>query len=136
MEKRPIYYDVLIILIGAGIALVGTILSELWLIPAKQNKIHAQQLIEYKLSKLYTPLIIATGKGQFSMTGDIIFYKVHEIMEEYGYLSDDEVINKYIEFFGLCRFAGFDELLEGSLFSEPLSRDVILEIAQDRAESR
>jgi hypothetical protein len=60
--------------VGAIIALLSTMLTELWLTPAKQHKLHQQELMENRLSRLYSPLILATGKGQFSMTGDLIFY--------------------------------------------------------------
>ena len=80
------------VLVGAITALFGTLLPELWFIPAKQHKLHQKQLMENRLSRLYTLLVLATGRGQFSMTGDIVFFKVQEIMEEHGYLADDEVI--------------------------------------------
>jgi hypothetical protein len=130
LNKRSRVYDLILILMGAIIALLSTVLTELWLIPAKQEKLHHQELLENRLSRLYTPLILATGKGEFSMTGDIIFYKVREIMDQYGYLADQEVMDKYIEFFGLCRFASYDDLRRGSFLSKPLPNDVIVEIVK------
>jgi hypothetical protein len=96
--KRSSVYDLFLVLVGAIIALFGTVLTELWLIPVRQQKLHHQELLENRLSRLYTPLFLATGKGEFSMTGDIIFYKVREIMDQYGYLADQQVMDKYIEF--------------------------------------
>jgi len=92
--ERSRGYDLVLVLVGALTALVGTILTELWLIPAKQHRLHQAQLMEDRLSKLYTPLVLATGMGQFSITGDIVFFKVREIMTASGYLADDEVIKK------------------------------------------
>ncbi len=132
MSERSGVYDLLLVLLGAIIALLSTVLTELWLIPTKQQKLHHQELLENRLSRLYTPLILATGKGQFSMTGDIVFYKVREIMDQYGYLGDQEVINKYIDFFALCRFANYDDLRRGSSLSKPLPDDVIIEIVKQR----
>lgn len=132
MSERSRIFDLLLILVGAFTALFGTILTELWLIPAKQNKLHQNELIENRLSKLYAPLIIATANGQFSMTGDLVFYRVYEVMEEYGYLADDEMMNKYLEFVGLCRFTGYDDLKEGSPISKPLPIDVIIEVVRQR----
>jgi len=53
-------------------------------------------------------------------------------MEEYGYLADDEMMNKYLEFVGLCRFTGYDDLKEGSPISKPLPIDVIIEVVRQR----
>ena len=130
MDKRPWVHDLILVLVGAAIALSSNVLNELWLIPRKQQKLHHQELLENRLSRLYTPLILATDKGQFSMTRDITFYKVREIMDQYGYLADQEVMNKYIEFFSLCRFASYDDLRGGSSLSKPLPNDVIIEIVK------
>ena len=120
------------VLLGALIAYLGTITSELWLIPAKQEKIHRNEIAELKFSKLYAPLVLATGKGQFSMTGDMVFYKVHEIMEEYGHLADEELVTKYIEFLGLSKSASYDDLKSGSPIQMPLPDDVVIEIIKQR----
>lgn len=131
-NKKLRVYDLVLIFVGSIITLFGTVISELWLIPAKQHKLHQTELIENRLSKLYTPLIIATGKGQFSMTSDIVFYRVYEIMESYGYLADKEIVDKYIEFIDLCRFADYNELKEGASLPMPLSNDIIIEIIKQR----
>ena len=132
MNERSRIFDLLLILVGAFTALFGTILTELWLIPVKQSKLHQYELIEKRMSMLYTPLIIATASGQLSMIGDLVFHKVYEIMEEHGYLADEEVMNKYLEFLGLCMFASYDDLKEGSVFSQPLPSDVIIEVVRQR----
>jgi hypothetical protein len=66
------------------------------------------------------------------MTGEITFYKVQGIMNDHGYLADQEVMDKYIEFVGLCRFASYDDLKAGSLVQKPLPGDVIIEIVKQR----
>ena len=41
-------------------------------------------------------------------------------------------MDKYLEFVGLCRFAGYDDLKDGSLISRPLPDNVIIEIIKQR----
>jgi len=53
-------------------------------------------------------------------------------MDEYGYLADQEVMDKYLEFVGLFRFAGYEDLKAGSLTSRPLPDDIIMEIIKER----
>ena len=132
MNDRSRIYDALLIVLGAFIAFIGTVFTELWLGPAKQAKIHQHEIIEHRLSKLYAPLVLATGKGAFSMTSDLVFYKVQNIMDDYSYLADSEVVDKYIKFVSLCRFAGYEDLRTGTSIHKPLSSDVILEIVKQR----
>jgi hypothetical protein len=102
----------LFIIAGSVLALIGTIITNLWLIPAQEKRIHKYELAEQKVSKLYQPILFSTGYGNVTMTSDIPFYKVKRILENYGYLADQEVIEKFLEFQKLCVFADYDELVE------------------------
>jgi len=66
------------------------------------------------------------------MTSDLVFYKVQGIMDEYSHLADSEVVDKYIEFVSLCRFAGYEDLRTGSSIQKPFPNDLILEIVKQK----
>ena len=66
------------------------------------------------------------------MTSDLVFYKVQDIMDEYGYLADPEVVDKHIEFVSLCKFAGYEDLRTGSLIQKPIPNEVVLEIVKQK----
>ena len=122
----------LTLLVGGCLPLVTLIIDRFWLTPKTVSIMHQRELLEYRVSRLYAPLVVVTAGGQFSMTSDLVFYKVLDIMSEYGYLADDEVMNKYIEFLTICRFASYHDLTQGSSLRGPLPREVVLEIIKQR----
>lgn len=77
---------------GTVIALVGTIIAHVWLIPAQEKKLHKYELAEQKVSKIYQPIMLSTGCGNLTLTSDITFRKARRILEQYGHLADQEVI--------------------------------------------
>ena len=101
---------ILAVILGAIISLFGSMATQYWFIPMRMQKIHQQQLVEDRFSKLYAPFVLVTGKGNISLTSDIPFYKVKDIMEKYGYLADPEVIDKYVAFLSACKFATYQDL--------------------------
>lgn len=132
LNKRFAWLPALYLIIGAMLTFGGTVFSELYLIPSKEMRVSLNKQREYRLSKLYQPLLLATKYGNFSMTSDLIFYEIDQIMKNYGYLADQEVIDKYIEFTKVCRFAGYEDLVRGVSFKPGLSENVILEIIKQR----
>jgi hypothetical protein len=116
------------VIIGGVMTLIGSIVTQLYLVPMKEIKTHQYALVESKLSKLYQPLLLATGYGNFSITSDIPFWKVYSILENYGYLADADFMGKYVEFLKFCRFARYDDLKEGGLIQRPLPESIIVEI--------
>lgn len=129
-DKHQSNWKINLIFLFAGsiMTLILTIATHLWLIPYQEKRLHQYELIEQKVSKLYQPLMLATGYGNLSLASDIPFYKVLHILEEYGYLADQEVIDVYIEFLKLCRFANYDDLSKGTMLQKPIPEGVILEI--------
>ena len=105
------WQNLLFIIAGSVLTLVGTVITHLWLIPAQEKSLHRYELLEQKVSKLYQPILLATGYGNLSLTSDITFHKVRHILEEYGHLADQEVMSKYIEFLKLCKFANYSDAL-------------------------
>jgi len=110
------WQNLLFIIAGSVLTLVGTVITHLWLIPAQEKSLHRYELLEQKVSKLYQPILLATGYGNLSLTSDITFHKVRHILEEYGHLADQEVMNKYIQFLKLCKFGSYLEAIESQSF--------------------
>ena len=131
-KKDGFYKTILLIVLGSVLTIAGSVVSELWLIPAKQEKLRRQEIAEMKFSRLYAPLILATGKGELSMASDLVFYRVQDIMERYGYLGSPELIDRYIQFVMDCQFASYEELRSGGLMTKPLPKEVIVEIVKQR----
>jgi hypothetical protein len=102
---------VLAIFLGGILTLSSTVITYLWLIPSQEKKIHQYELAEHKVSRLYQPILIATGYGNFSLTSDVTFHKVRRIMEEFSYLADKEVTDRYIDFLKHCQFMNMAEML-------------------------
>lgn len=49
-------------------------------------------------------------------------------MSDYGYLVHPDLMDKYLAFFGLCEFAGYDDLKAGTIFRSGPSEEVIVEM--------
>ena len=120
--------NLLFLFIGSALAIIPDTANHLWLVPYQEKRLHRYEQIEQKVSKLYQPMLLATGYGNLSLTGDIPFYKVLHLFEDYGYLADHEVIDKFIEFLKLCRFANYDDLSNGTGIQKPIPEDIIKEI--------
>lgn len=73
--------------------------------------------------------------GIFSITADIPFYKVHKVIEQYGYLADPKLMTKYIEFLKSCRFASLTEMLSKSHIGPEIPIDILKEIIRIRHDS-
>ena len=100
--------EIIFLFLGAAIGFSVTASIEHWVEPAKQAKIHQHKIIEHRLSELYAPLITATGKGEFSMMSCLVFYEVQDIMDNYSYLADSELVHKYIEVLKLIEFVSIE----------------------------
>jgi len=120
--------NLLFLFVGSAMTLILTIATHLWLIPSQEKRLHRYEQIEQKVSKLYQPMMLATGYGNLSLASDIPFYKVLHILEDYGHLADQEVIDKFIEFLKLCRFADYDDLSSGTSLQNPIPEGIIKEI--------
>ena len=125
---KDAWQTILYVIIGSVLTLTMTILTHLWLIPAQEKRLHGYELAEQKVSKLYQPILLATAHGNSSITSPATFNKVWHILEEYGHLADPEFIDKFIEFFKLCKFAGYDDLSKGTMLQKPFPENIIIEI--------
>lgn len=106
------WQNIFYIVIGSVLTLILTIVTHVWLIPAQEKSLHKYELAEQKVSKLYQPILLATGYGNLSLTSDITFHKVRRTLEEYGHLADQEVIYKFIQFLKLCKFGSYSDVKE------------------------
>ncbi|HDH99019.1 MAG TPA: hypothetical protein ENF70_07820 [Deltaproteobacteria bacterium] len=127
-KKASPWLTVVYIIIGAAVSLTVTVLTQLYLIPSREIKLHMYQQKEHRVTRLYQPLLVSTGYGNFSMTAPGVFFKVNKIMESYGYLADQEVVEKYIEFLKLVRFVNYNDLREGNFIQKPASENLIIEL--------
>jgi hypothetical protein len=120
------------VVVGGLVSIATTTILQLWVIPAKEWKGHLRDLQEQRLSKLYQPLIIATRDGEASIVSDVTFYRVYSIMNQYGYLAQPELMEKYLDFLRLCEFAGYEDLTAGSFLQRPPPDAVLLEIVKEK----
>jgi len=126
-DKQIANWKINLLFVVAGVipAFILNITTYLWLIPSKEKSLHQYELIEQKVSKLYQPMMLATGYGNLSLASDIPFHKVLHLLEDYGHLADREVMDKFIEFLKLCRFAGYDDLSSGTMLQKSIPESII-----------
>ena len=85
-KRSPAWSPLIYVLLGGAITLVGTVITELWLVPSREMRIQANKQREYRLTKLYNPLMILTAHGKRGIGTSAVFYKTHIIMLEYGFV--------------------------------------------------
>ncbi len=91
------FWPTLIAVLGGGLLpVVAAIATHLWLIPVQEKRLHKYEMAEQKVSKLYQPMLLATGYGSFSITSDIPFHKVWGILGQYGHLAEQEVMDEFL----------------------------------------
>lgn len=122
-------------LIGAFVSLGVSFSTNLWIMPKRDKQQRNFQITEQRLSLLYQPIMIATANGNFTMTSEIPFYKVYRVMEQYGYLADNKLMTKYIQFLGACRFANLSDIVSKTYVYPKISPDMLKEIIKMRPEN-
>ena len=97
-----------------AMSLAISYVTNVCIMPLRDKQQRKFQITEQRLSNLYQPIMIATANGNVTMTSDIPFWKVYRVMEQHGYLAEEKVMNKYIEFLGACHFASLGDILSKS----------------------
>jgi hypothetical protein len=129
---RNFWPTLIAVLVGGLLPVVAATATHLLLIPAQEKRIHEYEMAEQKVSKLYQPMLLATGYGRFSIASDIPFYKVLGILEQFGHLADQEVMDKHLSFLEHCKFAGYDEIVRGLTPTKAPPEKLIIEVLKER----